>query len=85
MINDNDWCNDILLVKFESKKHELEDVDSAEQLQLECSVVSDTPDTDGDAEDADHDQGDEHEDPLVSPGVQVVRSEQFKHEEQQVD
>ena len=53
-----------LLVKFESEKHELEDVDGTEQLQLKCPVMSDTPHTDGNADDADHHQGDEYQDPL---------------------
>ena len=43
-----------LLVKFESEKHELEDVDGTEQLQLKCPVMSDTPHTDGDTQDADN-------------------------------
>ena len=58
------WLNWILLVEFESKKHKLEDVDCAEELQLECPVMPHTPHTDGDTQDADNDQGDEHQDPL---------------------
>ena len=54
----------ISLVKFESEKHELKDVDSTEQLQLKCSVMSHTPHTDGNTENADNHQGDENQDPL---------------------
>jgi len=73
------------VVKFESKKHELENVDSTEQFQLKRSVMSHTPHTDGNTQDTDNHQGDEHKDPLVSPGVQVIRGQELEHEEQQVN
>ena len=44
----------LLLVEFERQEDELKNVDSAEELQLECPVVADTPHTDGDTEDADN-------------------------------
>ena len=61
---DYDRCVGDLLVEFESEKHKLEYVDSTEQLELKCPVMSDTPHTDGDTEDTNHHQGDEHQDPL---------------------
>ena len=69
-----DRCVCDLLVEFESEKHKLEYVDSAEQLQLKCPVMSDTPHTDGDTEDADHYQGDKHQDPLKRDYWSVVRT-----------
>ena len=44
----------LLLVEFKRQEHELQNVDSTEELQLECPVVADTPHTDGDTEDADN-------------------------------
>ena len=64
LVLDKNGALDHLLVEFESEKYKLEDVDSTEQLQLECPVMPDTPHTDGDTQDADHNQGDEHQDPL---------------------
>ena len=43
-------------VEFESQEDELEDVDSAEELELEGPVVSEAPDADGDGQDTDEDQ-----------------------------
>ena len=53
-----------LLVQFESQKYELKDIDSTEQLQLKRPVMSDTPHTDGNTDDADDHQWYEHQDPL---------------------
>ena len=47
--------------------------------------MPDTPDTDGNRYDADKHQGNENQDPHVSPCIKVVSSEKLKHEEQQVD
>ena len=54
----------VSLVQFESQKYELKDVDSTEELQFKGPVMPDTPDTDGNTEDADHHQWYEHQDPL---------------------
>ena len=47
-------------VQFECQEDELQDVDRAEQLQLEGSVVPHAPDADRDGDDADEDEGHEH-------------------------
>ena len=54
----------ISLVQFESQKYELKDIDSTEQLQLKRPVMSDTPHTDGNTDDADDHQWYENQDPL---------------------
>ena len=44
-------------VELQSQKYELQNVDGAEELELEGPVVSEAPDADGDGQDADEDQG----------------------------
>ena len=56
------------------------DTEDAEN-QSEVSIVSSVSTNQGPP---DHDQRDEDQDPLVPPGVEVVRGEELEHEQQQV-
>jgi hypothetical protein len=68
------------LVKFECEKDKLENVDRAKELEFKGPVVPDAPDADGDGHDADKDEGNKNEDPVVAARLEVVRDEELEHE-----
>ena len=60
------------------------DTDS-DTFEIREPIVSDTPNTDGNGDDADKHKWDEDQDPHVSPGIEVVSSEELEHEQQEVN
>ena len=58
----------------------MQHVHSTEQLQLERSVMSDTPNADGHRYEADKDQGDKDKYPNVSARLQIICDQQLEHQ-----